>query len=61
MAQVVFSPVALEFQYNGQFFTIPAGFVAQSLPDNVAAFALNKYGRDVGLSVNTPSEASEGF
>jgi len=61
MPQNIFSPVALEFQYNGQFFTIPASFVAQSLPDDVAVFAVAKYGRDKGLSLNTPSEASEGF
>lgn len=61
MAQNIFSPIALEFQYNGVFFTVPAAFVAQSLPDDVAAFALFKYGRDKGLSVNTPSQASEGF
>jgi hypothetical protein len=61
MAQNIFSPVALEFQYNGQFFTIPAGQVALSLPDDVAAFAMLKFGRDKGVSVNVPSQASEGY
>lgn len=60
MAQNIFSPVALEFQYNGQFFTIPAGFVSTSLPDDVAAFAMAKFSEDKGLSVGTASEYSEG-
>lgn len=61
MAQNVFSPIPLEFEYNGQFFSLLGGQVANSLPDNVAAFALDKFGRDKGLSVNGPSEASEGY
>ena len=59
MAQNVFTPVPLEFEYNGQFFTLTPG-VANSLPDAVAAFAVAKFGSDKGLTYGTAIENSEG-